>query len=216
MLLFRDVFCFFVLMRETFIKLKPKHQTFADLLLAGFHPTKAAHRVGFKSPKGSGNRLSKDPRIIAYMEEVKAYKEEELNKDKIESPETINFRKVAAEAQSGKRFDYLNAQYDRLIRELYVIGTVDPKMMFDEHGQPLHIKDMPAELRHAISDVTITIRNDENGSPVAEHKIKFHSKVNSIKILLDHVKKEINNNTSDKEKLERLQELRAKSERFKQ
>lgn len=73
---------------------------------------------------------------------------------------------------------------ERQIEELCRVALVDPRTMFDDHGNLLHIKDWPEDAARAVS----SIESFEEYEGKGEHrratgmvrKLKFHGKIEAI------------------------------------
>lgn len=199
--------------------LKDKHILFAQLLMSKVHPTEAAVKSGFSkaTAKSAGLKLRKDPLIIDYIKKNSHAPINEILTSKVKEI-SREVRQAISDAQNKDRFDKYDVTQKRVINEAYIIATLDPAMMFDEKGNPFEIKDMPIEVRHAISDVKITTKQDQAGNTWTEHQVKFHSKLQAIQIVISNTEKEKEKilERSAEERAEKLKELEEKARRFKQ
>jgi len=79
---------------------------------------------------------------------------------------------------------------DRVMQELWKLGTVDIGQAYDDDGQLLAIKDMPEDVRRAISSVESEELFDGQGKEKTHigftKKIKFFDKPKSLELLGKH------------------------------
>ncbi len=199
--------------------LKDNHKDFAKLVAAKVHPTEAAVQAGFsaKTAKFKAIALMKEPLIIEFIEECSHEPFHEIMK-KERKEITDHTKELIKNAQNRDRFGQYDLTQNRVINEAYVIATLDPAMIFDDKGQMMHVRDMPEEIRHAISDVKITTRTDSNGRTYTETQVKFHSKMAAIETVIkntDKEKKQIRKRTPEERQAE-LDAILNKTKRFNQ
>lgn len=106
----------------------------------------------------TATRLLKNPNILDYIEWLKKKAQQRL---KI-TPEMV-------------------------LKEMYLLATVDLSKAYGEDGQLLPIKDMPKELRKAISSVDV-FKSYIDGDAVGETaKVRFYDKTKALDMLAKHL-----------------------------
>lgn len=101
---------------------------------------------------------------------------------------------VDIKAETQRRMDVLLDKVEitaqRILEEIVHTATFDPKEMFDEAGNLLHIKDMPEHVRRAIG--TVKVRREFNGETDSEtgakiydtiYEVKQHDKLKGLELL---------------------------------
>jgi phage terminase small subunit len=78
---------------------------------------------------------------------------------------------------------------DDLLRELMRISMSDVADAFDANGNLLPIREMPLELRRAVSGMEVIIKNAAAGDGHTDriHKIRFWDKVRALETLAKHL-----------------------------
>lgn len=156
--------------------LTPKQRLFALEYIACLNATEACRRAGYRSknPDVDGPRMLGNAGVRSLIDEALARREAELQ---------------------------LTAE--RILRELYRIGTVDVSTAFNDAGGMLPLKEMPEDVRRAISGIEVeeifenveTGEEGPRGAKVKERvqigvlrKVKFAPKVESLALLGKHLK----------------------------
>jgi len=89
---------------------------------------------------------------------------------------------------------------ERIVDEIMTMGTVDITGMFDEHGEPLSMAEIPDSIKRSIIGIDRSVRFDKDGNQTVTTKLKFTDKLKSLELMckLDgllvqkvHVKQEI-------------------------
>jgi len=88
----------------------------------------------------------------------------------------------------GDRTERTQITADVVLGELLRLARVDPLDVFDEHGGLLPVKDMPEDVRRAISSIEVTSNTMRGGDTVLTHKIKFWPKNNALQLLGQHLR----------------------------
>jgi phage terminase small subunit len=89
-----------------------------------------------------------------------------------------------------KRSNRTRVTQDRIVRELARIAFVDLRRAYGPDGALKHPKYLPADLAHAIAGIEV---DEILVGRAREHigdtkKVKFHSKIRALEVLLEHVK----------------------------
>lgn len=148
--------------------LTPKRERFVREYLVDLNATQAAIRAGY-SPKTAEQQ---GPRLLGNVEVGRAV-EEALK----------------------RRAERLEVSADNVLRELLRVATCDVGQAFDAEGRMLPLKDMPEDVRRAISSVEV----DEIGLPGGDSeggktllgytkRVRFWDKPKSLELLGKHLK----------------------------
>ncbi len=175
-------------------------EDFSKLICRGVDPIEAAIKSGYskKSARRSSERLLRDKDVIALCDTIKGVKIDILKKRGVIAPTPLGV--VTKEIAKDLGFDDMIISYERLLKELFLIGTFDPGELFGQDGQLLTMAQMPKHVRHGISE--IDVRTGPNNQIFT--KIKLHGKVAAIDKLLSHLEPPL------PEKLEYTEEERKK------
>jgi phage terminase small subunit len=123
--------------------------------------TQAAIRAGYaeKSAEVQATRLLGDPKILRQLRQVQ-----------------------------GRALRRADITADRVLREYAAIGFFDPAEIFDDQGQLLAVREMPAGARQAIAGIEIEELHDRGGRSIGRlHKLRFAPKVPALDALAQHL-----------------------------
>lgn len=146
-------------------KLNAKQAMFVKEYLVDLNATQAAIRAGY-SPKTAASQAS----------------------DLLRNP------KVSAAVQQGvaERQQRVEVKADTVLRELLRIATVDLGAAYDDQGNLLPVKEMPEDVRRAISGIKVFEEFDGFGQDrvkVGEvREVKFWDKPRSLELLGKHLR----------------------------
>lgn len=159
---------------------------------------------GVKRPalKGHGRTLS--PNMTAFAEafasnggnKIQAYRAaypnarrddrcaaEEANK-LLAHPGVAAYLAWLAERANGRLIAQHDASVDRIAEELCRVGFADPAEVFSQTGELLHLRNMPAGIRRAISSVKVRMEySPAQDAPVQVAEIRFWDKVSALNTL---------------------------------
>lgn len=135
----------------------PRQAAFIREYLVDLNATAAAKRAGYsaKCAHVQGARLLKDAKVRAKIDEAKK-----------------------------QRAERVEVKSDDILRELLRIMNTDVGAAFDELGHMRPLKEMPEDLRRAISSVEVD-QDDEGGAAV---KLRMWDKLKAIELLGKHLK----------------------------
>lgn len=102
----------------------------------------------------------------------------------------ISEKIAAGKAERSKR---TKVTQDRIIKELARIAFVDLRKAYEKGGELKDPVELPADMAHAISAIEVDTHFVRQGADseeigVTTRKVKFHSKVRALEVLLEHVK----------------------------
>lgn len=139
--------------------LTPKQNRFCAEYLKDLNATAAAIRAGYspRSAEVAGSRMLRNRKVSQVVEEALARRQERIE-----------------------------VKSDDILRELLRLATTDIGKAFDEHGRMLPLKDMPEDVRRAISGLEVTSLGDGEVGTVT--KVKFWDKVRGLELLGKHLK----------------------------
>jgi phage terminase small subunit len=141
--------------------LTPKQARFVEHYLVDLNATQAAVRAGY-SPKTA----------------------EKIGSENLKKPEV---RRAIDEAQQ-RRSERVQVTSDDVLRELLRIATTDIGLAFDEHGGLKALKDIPVDVRRAISSVEVEQLSVDGVSIGTVAKLKFWDKTKSLELLGKHLR----------------------------
>lgn len=143
---------------------KDKQERFVEEYLVDLNATKAAERAGYSkaSARSIGHELLTKPDI---QNEI-----------------------AAAKAARSKRTAITQ---EKVLRELARIAFVDLRRAYVAGGQLKEPSDLPSDMAHAIASIEVDELFEgrgKNREPVGyTRKVRFHSKVRALEILLEHL-----------------------------
>ena len=138
------------------LDIKAREETFASVYARTLNGTEAVKAAGYstKNPRRSASSLLHRPRVQALIREKTRYQLAKFN---------------------------ISAQ--RVKEELARVAFADPKDCFDADGRPLHVHEMPVEIRSAIRSIRVICRD---GQPVVS-SVEFWSKNDALKLCAQHL-----------------------------
>lgn len=145
--------------------LSPKQAAFVAEYLVDLNATQAAIRAGYspKSAESQGARLLSNAKV-----------------------------REAVDAAKTKRANRVEVTQDEVLRELLRIARTDIGDAFDDKGRFREFKDMPVDLRRAISSVETLEEFTGSGADRVQsgqtRKVKFWDKVKALELLGKHLK----------------------------
>lgn len=90
---------------------------------------------------------------------------------------------AAVAAKQAVQTRALDLEATRVKRELAAIAFLDPAGCFDPDGKPLHVHQMPPQVRAAVRSIRVICRD---GLPVVS-TVEFWSKVDALKVAAQHL-----------------------------
>lgn len=145
--------------------LPPKQELFCKEYLVDLNGTQAAIRAGY-SPKCAceqASELLRKPQIYARVQEL-----------------------------MNKRSSKMEINSDTVLQEILRLARVDLSEAYDKDGKLLHPKDMPEDVRRAISAIEVFEEHDGVGKDrkyIGETmKVKFWDKTKALELLGKHLK----------------------------
>ncbi len=142
--------------------LTPKQNRFVAEYLKDLNATQAAIRAGYvaRSAEQAGYQVLRNPEVRRLIDEAVA-----------------------------RRAERVEVKSDDVLRELLRIATTDIGLAFDEHGALRPLKDIPIDVRRAISSVEVEQLPAVDGMTMGTvAKLKFWDKTKSLELLGKHLK----------------------------
>ena len=144
--------------------LTPKQAVFVREYLIDLNATQAAIRAKYskKTAGQQGERLLKNVEVAKAVQEA-----------------------------MDKRAAKLDIDSERILQEIARLAYIDPRKVFNEHGQLLPIHQLPDEIAVCIASIEVVTTRVPGGEPTdVEHttKIKFWDKRGSLELLGRHKK----------------------------
>ena len=143
-------------------KLRPKQKRFVEEFLVDKNATQAAKRAGYKEKcaRQTGSEILTNPVV---KEEIKKEFEEQAKRTLITA--------------------------DRVLEEIYRLAMCDIGEAYNDDGSLKPIKDIPEDVRRAISSVETDEIKGPDGSCFGQtKKIKFWEKSKNLEMLAKHFK----------------------------
>lgn len=141
----------------------PKQQQFVREYLIDLNATKAADRAGYKQPHSQGHRLLENVEIAA-----------------------------AVQHAMNQRAEKTGITSEVVLQELLRLARVDISEAFNEDGSLKPIKEIPEDVRRAISAVEVDEiqegRGDDRRFVGYTRKVKFWDKKGALELLGKHLK----------------------------
>lgn len=145
-------------------ELEPRQERFCREYIIDLNGTQAAIRAGYaeNSAQEQASRLLSNAMVKARVDELKL-----------------------------KRNDRLDIKADDVLREVLRLAMVDITQAFDENGNLKPIKDIPEDVRRALSSIEVDELFEGSGKD-REHvgrtrKVRFWDKVKSLELLGKHL-----------------------------
>lgn len=149
-------------------EIDPAHRRFADEYLVDHNGAAAARRAGLVPETVEPIKATQAAHRVLKRGDVQAYLQERIKQ------------------ASDKRV----AKAERVLEELTRLGIQDPAAAFDPTtGELLNPKDMPEDIRRAISGFEVIVtRDNESGETTTRYKVKFWPKDRGLELLGKHHK----------------------------
>jgi len=148
-------------MAEKIKKLTPKQETFVREYLIDLNSTQAAIRAGYSAK--TADRIG---------------------------PELLGKTCVADAIQAGmdKRAAKTGITAERVLNEIAKLAFFDPRKMFDDAGEPIHVSQLDDDTAAAIAGLEVVTKGNDEIGYASVMKVKLADKSKNLELLGRHLK----------------------------
>lgn len=148
-------------MAEKIKKLTPKQETFVREYLIDLNSTQAAIRAGY-SKKTAG----------------------QIGEENLRKPEIA----AAIQQAMSERSKKTNITAEKVLNEIAKLAFFDPRKMFDDAGEPIHVSQLDDDTAAAIAGLEVVTKGNDEIGYASVMKVKLADKSKNLELLGRHLK----------------------------